>query len=147
MKLTLVLMVALFGFIQTTQNCDSKTMGNRNTDISPTPPKQTKSYRLPEGIDLKTKVLKQVENDRGEVVSTEIVTVEKALSELKAKNSGEKLVDGKGREIKFFEPLCRGVSQGVDEDQTAQEAKQKELAELKKKYTVIVLYCDPEKVL
>jgi hypothetical protein len=67
------------------------------------------------------------------------------LNELKARYKKNKLVDAKGREIKFFEPLCRGVSRGIEGDDEDQQQKDKELAELQKNFTVIVLYCDPRK--
>ena len=56
-----------------------------------------------------------------------------------------KLVDENGREIRFFTLLCRGVSAGLEEDRKAREEKDAELAALQKKYTVIVVYCDPRK--
>ncbi len=69
------------------------------------------------------------------------------MDELKARYEKDILVDEKGREIRFFEPLCRGVSAGFEQDDEDQKAKDKELAELKKKYTVIILYCDPRKAM
>lgn len=147
MKLAFLIIFALFAFLQTNQNCDQKTMQNTNNPALPTPKKQTKFDRLPPNITLETEVRKDVLNDKGEVVSFEVTTVEKRLNELKARYKKDKLVDKKGREIRFFEPLCRGVSRGFEEDQQDQKAKEKELAELKKKYTVIVLYCDPRKVM
>lgn len=106
---------------------------------------QTKYDRLPPNVMLETEVRKDVLNRRGKVVSSEITTVEKRLKELKARYRKNVLVDGKGREIRFFEPLCRGVSAGFEEDQKAQKEKVRELAALKKSYTVIVLYCNPLK--
>lgn len=106
---------------------------------------QAKYDRLPPDIMLDTEVRKDVLNRKGKVVSSEITTVEKRLKELKARYRKNVLVDGKGREIRFFEPLCRGVSAGFEEDQKAQKEKDRELASLKKKYTVIVLYCNPLK--
>ncbi len=107
----------------------------------------TKFDRLPGGIKPDTKIRKDKKNDKGEVVSFEIITAEQVLNELKAKYDGDKLIDGKGREIKFFEPLCRGVSQGFEEDEKARKEKERELAGLEKKFTVIVLYCDPQSVM
>jgi hypothetical protein len=106
---------------------------------------QTKYDRLPPDVTPETEVRKDVLNRRGKVVSSEVTTVEKRLKELKARYRKNVLVDGKGREIRFFEPLCRGVSAGFEEDQKAQKEKDRELAALKKKYTVIVLYCNPLK--
>lgn len=106
---------------------------------------QTKYDRLPPNVTLDAEVRKDVLNRSGKVISTEVTTVEKRLKELKARYRKNVLVDGKGREIRFFEPLCRGVSAGFEEDQKAQKEKTSELAALRKKYTVIVLYCNPLK--
>ncbi len=106
---------------------------------------KTKYDRLPPDLTLETRVRKDVLNRQGRVVSSEITTLEKRLKELKARYRKNVLVDGKGREIRFFESLCRGVSAGFDEDQKAQKEKDRELAALKKKYTVIELYCNPLK--
>jgi hypothetical protein len=107
--------------------------------------KSMKYDRLPPNIMLETEVRKDVLNAKKEVVSVEVTTVEKRLNELRARYKKNKLVDAKGREIRFFEPLCRGVSRGIDEDEQDQREKDKELTELKKKFTVVVLYCDPRK--
>jgi hypothetical protein len=106
---------------------------------------QTKYDRLPPNVTPETEVRKDVLNRRGKIVSSAVTTVEKCLNELKARYKKDVLVDGKGREIRFFEPLCRGVSAGFEEDQKAQKEKDRELASLKKKYTVIELYCNPLK--
>jgi hypothetical protein len=105
--------------------------------------KTVKFDKLPDGISLKTEVRKDVLNAKKKVVSFEITTVAKRLDELKARYRKGVLVDGKGREIRFFEPFCRGVSAGAEQDAQDQKAKDRELADLKKKYTVIILYCDP----
>ena len=146
MKSIILLILALF-VLQVNQKCDRKMMENTNNQTSPTPKKQTKYERLPPNITLETEVKKDVLNDKGEVVSYEILTVEKRLNELKARYEKDILVDEKGREIRFFEPLCRGVSAGFEQDQADRKAKDDELAELRKKYTVIILYCDPSKMM
>lgn len=105
--------------------------------------KKPKYDVLPPNITLETEVLKEVKDRKGKIVATERTTVEKRLNELKARYKKGKLVDGKSREIRFFEPLCRGVSAGFEEDQKAQKEKDAELAELKKKFTVVVLFCNP----
>ncbi len=102
---------------------------------------------MPENIETETAVEKAVKNDRGETVSFEVTTVEKILNELKADYKNDKLVDGNGKEVRFYERLCRGVSRGLEEDAQDQKAKEDELSELKKRYTVIILYCDPRKAL
>ena len=146
MKIAFLLILAFFGFVQS-QNCDGKKMQNSQANVSATPKTATKFERLPENIKPETEVRKETRNDKGEVVSFEITTVEKRLNELKARVENDKLVDEKGREIRFFEPLCRGVSAGDEQDEIDRKAKEKELAELLKKYTVIVLHCDPSKVM
>ena len=107
--------------------------------------KMMKYDRLPPEITTATKVRKDVFNAKKEVVSFEITTVEKRLNELKARYKKNVLVDAKGKEIRFYEPLCRGVSAGYEQDEIDRKEKEKELSDLKKKYTVIVLYCDPRK--
>ncbi|MGI8640715.1 MAG: hypothetical protein ACR2MG_12320 [Pyrinomonadaceae bacterium] len=152
MKICFLIIFAVFALAQVNDKCSriksqnsnepnvNNTMSNRNKET-------TKFDRLPGGIKSDTKIRKDTKNNKGEVVSFEVVTAEQKLNELKAKYDGDKLVDGKGREIKFFEPLCRGVSQGFEEDEKARKEKERELAGLEKKYTVIVLYCDPRNVM
>ena len=132
---------------QTNENCAQKKMGNTTVTPTPTPQKKVKYDRLPANITLETEVRKDKVNDKGEVISFEVVTVEKRLEELKARYKKDVLVDEKGKEIRFFERLCRGVSAGYEQDQADQKAKDEELKTLKKKYTVIVLYCNPAKVM
>jgi hypothetical protein len=139
-------LIILFALVQT-GNCGRKTVQDLDVNVSPTSKTKMKYDRLPENITLETEVRKDSKNDKGEVTSFEITTVEKRLNELKARYEKDKLVDESGKEIKFFEPLCRGVSAGYEQDQADQKAKERELAELEKKYTVIVLYCDPRKVM
>ena len=147
MKLTFFMIFALFGLIQSNQNCEQKTMQNANNMALPTPVKKMKYDRLPPNITAETEVRRDVLNSKGETVSSEIITVEKRLNELKARYKKGVLVDKKGKEIRFFEPLCRGVSAGFEQDQADQKAKDEELAELKKKFTVVILYCNPAKVM
>ena len=131
MKIAFFIILAFFGFVQT-QNCDRKKVRNLETNVSATPKTATKFERLPENIKPETEVRKETTNDKGEVISTETTTVEKRLNELKARYEKDKLVDEKGREIRFFEPLCRGVSAGEEQDEIDRKAKEKELAELEK---------------
>jgi len=147
MKSTVFIILALLGVVQTNQNCDRKTMNNSEIEAVPTPKAMTKFDRLPEDIKLDTQVRKDVRDDKGQIISYATTTVEKRLNELKAHYKNDKLVDGKGKEIRFFDPLCRGVSGGFEEDQKAQKQKDEELTELEKKYTVIVVLCDPRNVL
>ena len=69
------------------------------------------------------------------------VTIQDRLVELKAHCEEGKLIDGKGREIRFFRLACYG-----NPPDDYEEIRQKELAELErlqKKYCVIVMECDP----
>lgn len=132
---------------QTSQSCDKKTMQNVNNNPSPTPQQKVKYDRLPKGITLETEVRKDTLNEKGEIISFEVITAEQRLNELKARYKKDVLVDEKGREIRFFEPLCRGVSAGFEQDERDRKEKEKELAELQKKYTVIILYCNPASVM
>ena len=69
------------------------------------------------------------------------LTVKKKLIELKARCRRGKLVDAKGREIRFFRISCWG---NPPEDYLEiQKREGEELAELKKHYSVIVFGCDP----
>ncbi len=69
------------------------------------------------------------------------LTVKKKLIELKARCRKGKLVDAKGREIRFFRISCWG---NPPEDYLEiQKREAEELAELKKHYSVIEFGCDP----
>lgn len=151
MKTTVLFLMLFFGIVQANDSCGGKT-GNveTNNNLSATPKKPGENWRpehLPPDVKPETKVHMDAKNDKGEITSTEVTTVEKTLNGLKARFENGRLVDGKGREIKFFAPLCRGVSQGPEEDEAARKAKEKELSELERKFTVIVLYCDPASVM
>lgn len=92
--------------------------------------------KLPEGIASSTKVAGK----------TRVVTAEQRLRELRARYRKGVLVDSKGREIRFWSPICRGVAMAGEEAEAEQKAKDAELVELKKKYTVITVVCDPTTV-
>ena len=145
MKISILIIFVLFGLMQ--QNCDQKPMNNSEVKTTPTPKAAMKYDRLPDNIKPDTQVSKEIRNDKGVIVSSEITTVEKRLAELKAVYKDDILVDGNGKEIRFFDPMCRGVSAGLEEDAEYQKGKDTELAELRKKYTVLVLVCDPRNVM
>lgn len=82
----------------------------------------------------------------GEVVSsgpkgTQRITVERKLAELKARCRNGKLMDAKGREIRFFRLSCWGNP--PPDYLEIQQKENKQLADLKKRYTVIVFACNP----
>lgn len=162
-KAAVIFAVVILGYAQVQEGCGKKGVNNTGearpgpapvtTNINQTRPspgptgKPVDSVPLPENIKPDTKVRLDVKDKDGKVVSSRVLTVLEALNELKARYRDDRIIDGKGREIRFFEPLCRGVSAGTEEDEAARLAKEKELAELEKKYTVIVLHCDPSQVM
>jgi hypothetical protein len=69
------------------------------------------------------------------------VTVEQKLLELKARCRKGRLVDAKGREIRFFRQSCWG---NPPPDYLEIEArKNRELKQLQKRFTVLVFTCNP----
>jgi hypothetical protein len=70
-----------------------------------------------------------------------VLTVEKKLAEMKARCRRGKLVDARGREIRFFRSSCWGNPPA--DYQEIQQRENEELAKLKKAYTVIVFGCNP----
>ena len=91
---------------------------------------------LPEGFAL-TDVVSFVRNTSGK---EENITIEQKLAELKARCKRGRLVDPKGREIKFFRPACFG-NPPADYEEIRQKESQ-ELARLQKDYNVIIFECD-----
>ncbi|MDX6611719.1 MAG: hypothetical protein QOD75_905 [Blastocatellia bacterium] len=69
------------------------------------------------------------------------VTVGKKLNQLKARCRNRKLVDAKGREIRFHRPSCWGNPPA--DYQEIQQRESEELQRLQKRYTVIVFGCNP----
>jgi len=69
------------------------------------------------------------------------ITIEDRLVELKSHCKDGKLIDGKGREIRFFKFACYGNPPVDYEEQRQKELE--ELEKLQKKYCVIVMECDP----
>jgi hypothetical protein len=96
---------------------------------------------LPPGIESTDVVSAQVARPgkRGEVVT---VTVAQKLKELSAHCRKGKLVDSKGREIRFYRLIgCWGNP--PDDYQEQLERQAKELATLRKRYHVIEMTCNP----
>src|ERR1044072_6681757 len=73
--------------------------------------------------------------------SGEFITIEDKLIEMKAQCKKGKLIDSKGREIKFFKFACFG-NPPADYEEIRQKENE-ELEKLQKDYTVIILECDP----
>lgn len=150
MKIYFLIVLIIFGFAQSQKNC-GETKNNRNESagnkiMAEKTVEKTNFDNLPDGVKLTDKVRKDVTGEKGEVVSIETTTVEKELKNLGAKYDGGKLVDKNGKEIKFYKPPVRGISQGFEEDERQRELDEKELKELKEKYTVVILYVNPREV-
>jgi hypothetical protein len=79
-----------------------------------------------------------------EIVGSPNVTVEKKLVELKARCRGNKLIARNGREIRLYRDACWGNPPADYQD--ILEKQRKEIAALKKKYTVVEIVCDPRGV-
>lgn len=141
MKIYFLIAFLAFGFVQNQKNCGKANTENKNqTVINKTMPenKETKFDDLPDGVKLSDETVKEGTNEKS--------IVEKDLKNLGAKYEGGKLVDSKGKEIKFYKPPVRGISQGFEEDERQRKLDEKELMELKEKYTVIILYVNPFEV-
>ena len=89
---------------------------------------------LPEGIALKDVVTYRQKAERN-------VTVRDKLIELKAKCENGKLVDEHHKEIRFFRVQCWGNPPADYRER--QQRQQEALKELEKKYTVVVMGCNP----
>lgn len=140
--------LVLLAMMQINEQCGRSSKPSVNKTMTEPIKTPAKFNRLPEDITLETEVLGEaVKNDAGEITSYEVISVEKKLTALKASYQNSVLVDGQKKEIRFFKPICRGVSQGFEEERRERERSENELAELQKKYTVITLYCDQRKLM
>ena len=93
---------------------------------------------LPAEIKPADVVSTRTTGNKGKVIT---VTVSEKLTELKARCRKQKLVDGKGREIRFYQLIgCWGNP--PDDYQQQLEHQAKELAKLRKRYRVIEMTCD-----
>lgn len=92
---------------------------------------------LPAGVHATDVVGVRVERGKGMTV-----TVAEKLKDLKARCRKNKLFDGKGREIRFYQLIgCWGNPPEDYQQQLARQAN--ELAKLRKRYRVIELTCNP----
>jgi len=102
---------------------------------------QSKYGCLPPDIKLDTVVSAiPVESASGNKIEKE--TVKQRLDKINAGCRAEKLVDGKGREIRFYRLQGCWGNPPPDYHEIL-ENQQKELQELKRKYTVIEITCNP----
>ena len=139
----LAFIVALLGLASGTEERRRAQTAPENTDISQTNVTEIDGKNwLPAGNKFDC-LSKDVQLD--EVVSwragKENVTVERKLAELRARCRKQKLVDGKGREIRFFHPSCWGNPPPDYLEIKTRENEQ--LQSLKKRYTVIAFSCNP----
>jgi hypothetical protein len=91
---------------------------------------------LPKGFQLKDRI----SDSPNAQTSKQPMTIGDRLVELKARCKRGKLVDGKGKEIRLFKFSCFG-NRPDNYKEIAQKESQ-ELANLKKRYTVILIACD-----
>ena len=120
---------------------NSEARGNPSTDRHDRPARTTRrkahSSRincLPTGTNL-GEVVSYGANGRGNI------TVEKRLAQLKARCRNRRLLDARGREIRFHRPSCWGNPPADYQD--IQQREDEELRKLQKRYTVIVFGCNP----
>lgn len=71
----------------------------------------------------------------------ENVTVERKLAELRARCRKQKLVDRKGKEIRFFHPSCWGNP--PPDYLEIRKRENEQLQSMKRRYTVIAFECNP----
>jgi hypothetical protein len=83
--------------------------------------------------------VKKLDNVASDSAATD--TVRATLDRLRARCEGKRLIDQEGREIRFVHLLCWGNPPADADEQTA--AQQHEIADLRKRFTVILLRCDP----
>lgn len=107
---------------------------NKKTSKGPAPAGQFNC--LPEGFQLTDIVSYRLRGKAG----NEHITIEEKLGELKAHCKRGKLVDGKGKEIRFFKFSCFG-NPPEDYREIAQKEAQA-LEKLQKQYNVVIIPCD-----
>lgn len=96
---------------------------------------------LPDGINSTDIVSTRVQSIKGrrEIRKT---TVDQKLKELKARCRKGKLVDASGTEIKFYK-LAGCWGHPSDDDREVLDRQKQELANLRKRYRVIEMTCNP----
>lgn len=91
---------------------------------------------LPEGFQLKDRVF----DSPNAQAAKQPLTIGDRLHQLKARCKRGKLFDGKGKEIRLFKLSCFGNRPDNYEEIVQKESQ--ELADLKKRNTVVVIGCD-----
>lgn len=104
-------------------------------------PAQSKYACLSPDVELETVVsTRQIQTASGSKLIKE--TIKQRLDKLNTRCKSGKMVDGKGREIRFYR--LQGCWGNPPQDyQEILDNQARELAELKKKFTVIELTCNP----
>lgn len=98
---------------------------------------------LPDGIKLGDVVSAQLISSGPTGSEVKRVTVEQTLSDLKADCRNGKLVDGHGREIRFYKLTgCWGNPPFNYQD--ILERQRRDIEDLKKQYTVVEMTCNPD---
>jgi hypothetical protein len=128
--------------LKTEKTNANKQISGEKTDKD-MPEKQTKFENLPQGVKLTDEVREDIKVEDGKVIENKIIKVEEKLRKIGAKYEDGKLVDGNGREIRFYRPPMYGMSGGYDEDQKRAKRDAEELKKLQEKYTVIILEMNP----
>lgn len=97
---------------------------------------------LPAGVKATDVVSADLANTEKGGIAVKKVTVKQKLNELKARCRGSKLVDGAGREIRFYRLTGCWGSPPADYPEIL-ERQRKEIEELKKHYTLVEMTCNP----
>jgi hypothetical protein len=113
-----------------------------NVLASPKPPAPRQSFAncLPAGITASDVVSARFVRSRNTIEKT---TVEQKLVEIKAKCKSGRIVDSKGKEVRFFRLQGCWGNPPVGYQEILEE-QNKQLEKLKKRYTVIEMTCNPE---
>ncbi len=148
MKIYFLIVFVLFAVVQAESQCGKKKSEKPKEDKTMTKNIDDIQYKdLPDDAKLTDEVRVNELNEKGEVIGYTTVTVEQKLREIGAKYLDGKLVDKNGREIRFFKPLVRGMSEGFEKDEEFRQSEEKRLNDLKEKFTVIEIFVNPLKVL
>lgn len=134
----LILILIFCGAIQITR-AQSKSVKSRKTTVQKNASQQYDC--LPNGVNLDLVVSAKIKTS-GLNGAIERETVKQRLNKVAGRCQSGKLVDGRNKEIRFYR--LQGCWGNPPADyQEILSAQQKELAELKKKYTVIEITCNP----
>lgn len=145
MKLYLVIFMLLFVVAQSSPQCRNDKMEKKEPTTMVKAADEFKE--LPDGAKLDDEVREIIKDEQGHVVSTKIIPVETKLKEIGAGYVDGILVDSDGKQIRFFKPMIRGISEGLEADKKFRQSEEKRLADLKEEFTVIEIYVNPLKIM